>query len=157
GYTPTAMVAQFQHGLVRLDVVLVAMLLTIGGLAFAAVWMRRGAPVRRRAVETGVLAAALLAATAAASALSTVGWDLSENRGNSFSRADEDALGRIGAPLRIEVHLAPEDPRRVDLERRVLARLRRALPRLRVDYVAATSIGLFEQTAPGYGEIWYEI
>lgn len=157
GYTPTAMVSQFQHGLVRLDVMLVAILLTIGGLAFAAVWMRWGVPFRRRAVETGALAAAVLAAVAAVSTVSTVSWDLSENRGNSFSRTDEDALRQIGAPLRIEVHLAPEDPRRVDLERRVLTRLRRVLPKVRVDYIAATSIGLFEQTAPGYGEIWYEI
>jgi hypothetical protein len=157
GYTPTAMVAQFQHGLVRLDVVLVAMLLTVGGLAFASVWMRWGVAIRRRAVETGVLAAAVLAGIAAVSALATVSWDLSENRGNSFPRADEAVLRQIGAPLRIEAHLAPEDPRRVDLERRVLTKLRRVLPRLQVDYVAATSIGLFEQTAPGYGEIWYEI
>ena len=58
-------------------------------------------------------------------------------------------------PLRIEVHLAPEDPRRADLELQALSKLRRVLPGLRVDYVAATSSGLFEQTRPGYGEIRY--
>jgi hypothetical protein len=31
------------------------------------------------------------------------------------------------------------------------------MPSLRVQYVSATSIGLFEQTAPHYGEIWYEL
>ena len=31
------------------------------------------------------------------------------------------------------------------------------MPRLQVQYVSATSIGLFEQTSPHYGEIWYEL
>ena len=87
----------------------------------------------------------------------TASWDTSENRGNSFSEADERALKQIRQPLRIEVHLAPEDPRRVDLERKALSKLRRVLPNLRVDYVSATSIGLFEQTSAHYGEIWYEL
>src|SRR5207244_8820964 len=36
GYTPTAMVAQFQHGLVRLDAVLVALTLGLAGLVVPA-------------------------------------------------------------------------------------------------------------------------
>jgi hypothetical protein len=31
------------------------------------------------------------------------------------------------------------------------------MPHLQVQYVSATSIGLFEQTSPHYGEIWYEL
>src|SRR6185503_5808747 len=37
GYTPPVMVAAFQHGLLRLDLVFVAVALTVGGLAVAAV------------------------------------------------------------------------------------------------------------------------
>jgi hypothetical protein len=98
-------------------------------------------------------------ATAAILACSFVhgSWDTSENRGNSFSEADERALESIRAPLAIEAHLAPEDPRRFDLEHRALSKLRRAMPRLEVRYVSATSIGMFEQTAPHYGEIWYDL
>jgi hypothetical protein len=84
-------------------------------------------------------------------------WDLSEARANSFSEADERALRAIREPLRIEAHLAPEDPRRVDLERNAIGKLRRVLPQLEVEYRSATSIGLFEQNKPGYGEIWYEM
>jgi ABC-2 type transport system permease protein len=84
-------------------------------------------------------------------------WDLSENRMNSFPEADQRALAQIRAPLGIEVHLAPEDPRRADLDRKAIAKLRRVMPSVRVRYVSATSIGLFEQTAPHYGEIWYEL
>jgi hypothetical protein len=45
----------------------------------------------------------------------------------------------------------------VDLERRALSKLRRVLPKTQVQYVSATSIGLFEQNAPHYGEIWYDL
>src|SRR5205807_9195515 len=63
----------------------------------------------------------------------------------------------IRGPIRIEAHLAPEDPRRVDLEHRALSKLRRVIPDVQVQYVSATSIGLFEQTGSQYGEIWYEL
>jgi hypothetical protein len=76
---------------------------------------------------------------------------------NSFSKSDEEALRQIREPLRIEAHLAPEDPRRLDLERQAISKLRRIMPKLQVDYVSATSIGLFEQTGEHYGEIWYEV
>ncbi len=86
-----------------------------------------------------------------------VNWDLSENRMNSFPEPDEEALTQIHGPLRIEAHLAAQDPRRVDLERRALSKLRRIVRRVQVDYVASTTTGLFEQTAQHYGEIWYEL
>ncbi|HWW84061.1 MAG TPA: ABC transporter permease subunit [Vicinamibacterales bacterium] len=155
-YTPTAMVDEFQHGLVRMDVVLAAMALISAGLMLAAVWLRLGVAVRRRVYESTALGALALAAVFA-STFVTTSWDLSENRGNSFSEADEKALEQIHVPLRIEAHLAPEDPRRVDLERRALSKLRRVMPRVQVDYVSNTSIGLFEQTSAHYGEIWYDL
>jgi len=156
GYTPTAMVAEFQHGLVRLDVLLAAALLVGGGLVLAALWMRLGVPVARRTSESLALAAATAAAVFACTFVN-VNWDLSENRMNSFPEPDEEALTHVTGPLRIEAHLAAEDPRRVDLERQALGKLRRALPRVQVDYVAATTTGIFEQTSQHYGEIWYEL
>jgi ABC-2 type transport system permease protein len=157
GYTPTAMVAEFQHGLVRLDVVLIALALVLSGLELAAIWMRLGVAVRRRACESAALGALTAAVILASSTFATASWDASESHGNSFAEADEETLAQIRTPLRIEVHLAPEDPRRVDLNQRALSKLRRVMPKLHVDYVSATSIGLFEQTSPHYGEIWYEL
>ncbi len=154
GYTSSAMVAQFQHGLVQLDTALVALVLIVAGLALAALWMRLGATWKRRTCESiglGLLSAAAVFASSFAHA----SWDLSENRGNSFPEADDRALRQIRQPLRIEAHLAPEDPRRSDLEQRALSKLRRVMPDVTVRYLSATSIGLFEQTNPGYGEIWY--
>ena len=156
GYTPSAMVAQFQHGLIQLDTVLIELLLIAAGLAFAALWLRLGVAVRRRIAESVALAAiAALAIVAASHAHPS--WDASENRANSFSESDERALLKMHGPLQIEVHLAQEDPRRVDLDRHVIAKLRRLLPSLEVRYVAATSTGLFEQAGAHYGEIWYKL
>jgi hypothetical protein len=156
GYTPTAMVAEFQHGLVRLDVLLAASTLVLLGLAISAIWMRLGVSIQRRAYES-VVAGALAAAAIVACTFLTTNWDLSENRMNSFPKPDEEALERIREPLRIEAHLAAEDPRRVDLERQALSKLRRVMPRMQVQYVANTTTGLFEQTAEHYGEVWYEL
>ncbi len=156
GYTPPAMIAEFQHGLIRLDTVLISVALIAIGFAFAALWLRTGTPLRRRVQESIVLGAfAVLMLTGGSAAGAS--WDLSENRMNSFPEADEQLLATIRAPLGIEVHLAPEDPRRSDLDRKAIAKLRRVMPAVRVHYLSATSIGLFEQTAPHYGEIWYEL
>jgi hypothetical protein len=155
-HTPTAMVAEFQHGLIRLDVVLIALVLIAFGLVLTAIWMRLGVGVRIRIGESIGLAAITLAAIAAFT-FATVSWDLSESRENSFANADEAALKSIRAPLRIEVHLAPEDPRRSDLEHRALSKLRRVMPRLQIQFISSTSTGLFEQTAANYGEVWYDL
>jgi hypothetical protein len=156
GYTPTAMVGQFQHGLVSLDVVLVAGILIVTGCALGAIWMRLGVQSSRRAFESLALGAlAVVAIVAAAQATSS--WDASEARANSFSRPDEALLARVGGPLEIDVHLAQEDPRRVDLDQRALSKLRRVRPDIKVRYRAETSTGLFEQSNPHYGEVRYQL
>jgi hypothetical protein len=150
------MVSEFQHGLVRLDVVLIALALVLTGLALAAIWMRLGIAVPRRAYESLALGG-LATAVIVTCTFIRPSWDLSESRGNSFPKAYEEALAQIDSPLRIEVHLAPEDPRRIDLNHRALSKLRRVLPNVHIDYVSATSIGIFEQTSANYGEIRYEL
>jgi ABC-type transport system involved in multi-copper enzyme maturation permease subunit len=155
-YTPTAMVAEFQHGLIRLDVVLAACSLAAAGIGLGAIWMRLGVPVGRRVVESAALTIATVGVVAVCAG-ATASWDMSESRRNSFPHADEIALAAIAQPISIEVHLAPEDPRRVDLEHRALSKLRRVRPDVEVRYVSATSIGLFEQTNAGYGEVWFDV
>ena len=155
-YTPTTMVSDFQHGLIKLDAVIAAVTLIVLGLGLAALWIRLGVPVRRRTAESIAATVVALLVIVAGSA-TTKSWDTSESRLNSFSKSDEQALRSIPGPLTIEVHLAPEDPRRVDLDHRVIAKLRRVRPDVNVRYESATSIGLFEQTSAGYGEIWYDI
>jgi hypothetical protein len=155
-YTPTAMVAEFQHGLVRLNVILVAVALMLFGFGFAGIWIRLGASVRRRAMQSGVLLLALLG-TVALAAAAPGSWDVSENRMNSFSPHDERILRAITQPLHVTVYLAPEDPRRTDLERQAISKLRRVMRAIEITYVSASSTGLFEQTADRYGEIHYRL
>ncbi len=78
GYTPTAMVAEFQRGLIRADVVLIAFALILAGLLLAAIWLRTGVAVRRRLQESAALAAVAVVAIAGSS-VAWWSWDLSEN------------------------------------------------------------------------------
>jgi len=155
-FTPEAMLDRFQHGLIQLGTALVALVFIVTSLAVAAVWIRLGASTRRRALESAGLVA-VAAILVVACTFVHLSWDVSENRRNSFSEADQKALELIKSPLRIEAHLAPEDPRRSDLEHGAFSKLRRVLPSVKVRYVSATSIGLFEQANTGYGEVWYDL
>lgn len=155
-FTPTAMVAQFQRALIRADVALAAVLLTALGLGLAVVWTRLGIPVRRKVRESVAVVVLVLGGLVACTWV-RASWDISDGRINSFRKADEALLRSIRQPLTIEVHLAAEDPRRVDFERNVLSKLRRVVQDLRVEYLATTTTGLFEQTSEHYGEIWYAL
>jgi ABC-2 type transport system permease protein len=155
-YTPTAALRVFEQGLLRLSTVIVILALSLGGFAVAAVWLRAGRGWRYRALATSAVVVILAAVVSVGSQLRP-SWDLSENRRNSFSPADEAALRQINQPLRVTVYLSPEDPRLMDLERSILSKLRRVLPRVDVDYAAASVSGLFESAEDHYGEIWYEV
>ncbi len=154
-FTPTAGLRVFEHGELRLSVAAVFLVTSAGALSLAGVWLASFRPVRVRAARAAlVLAAAGFAAWGASTLRAS--WDLSEDRRNSFSRADEAALKRIQEPVSVSVNLAPEDPRLFDLERGVLGRLRRVLPGFSVRYAARTQAGLFEPGAH-YGEIWWQV
>src|SRR5258707_5692993 len=150
------MLQAFRRGLVRLDLVLTAFTLISASLVLAAIWMRLGVSVRRRATES---VAILCAAAVLAFVLSFVrpSWDVSENERNSFGDSEAAILSKITAPLRVEAHLAPEDPRRFDLEKQTLSKLRRTMPNVTVQYVSGSATGLFEQASQHYGEVWYDL
>ena len=153
-YTPAAVVAEFQHGLLSLPTLLVSLTLILAGLTLAALWQPLGTRTSRKLQHTAALA--LITALALFLAAQTrQSWDLSENRANSLSLADEATLRSLNHPLKISARLAPEDGRRADLERSIFSRLRRLLPQLEIEYTATTATGLFEQSAAGYGEITY--
>ncbi len=156
GYTPSAMLSMFQHGLIRLDVVCIAATLIAMGLGVSAIWMRLGETPWQRTIESLALASCAGLVIVGCSFI-RADWDTSENRQNSFSEADQETLEHITTPLKIEAHFAPEDGRRLDLERDALSKLRRVMPHLQVTYISRTSVGMFEQTAPNYGEIWYDL
>jgi hypothetical protein len=154
--TPTALLSMSQHGLLQSSVTTAITVFIVTGLCIAAVWTRLGTPISRRVVETiGIAGVACLAAWGGQ--LTHASADLSEGRLNSFAKSEEEALARLPGPLTIEAHLAPQDPRRLELERGAFAKLRRVLPGVHITYMARTTSGLYEQADPGYGELWYQV
>lgn len=155
-FAPSAMVGEFAHGLVQASTLLGTLAVIAGGLSIAAIWLRLGDSTALRTRRSLTMGAATIALAAAVATLPG-SRDFSEARLSSFSEGAEEALERLHTPIRIEAHFAPEDPRRVDLERHALAKLKRAVPSLDVQFVSRTSTGLFEQTDPSYGEIRYDV
>jgi ABC-2 type transport system permease protein len=155
-YTPTATLRFFEHGLLRLNIVVAMLAISVAGFALATIWLQTGRTWRFRLLGTVTLALVLALLVFGANGV-RASWDASENRRNSFSRADEAALSQIRLPLKITVVLSPEDPRLNDFEQNVLRKLRRVLPRLEVDYAGNSRTGLFEKPEDHYGEIWYEM
>src|SRR4051794_39372713 len=110
-FTPTATLRRFERGLFRVDVVLVMLILSIFGFALAANWLHLGRSLKARMAGTAVLL--ILASLGVINVLMLVhvSFDVSENRRNSFSRADENLLARLPEPLIITPFLSSEDPR----------------------------------------------
>jgi len=154
-YTPTAALRSFEQGLLRFNALLVIVLLSCAGFGLAVIWLHTGRTIVSRLLRTLVLL--IVAGTAVWGAAHVhTSWDVSENRRNSFSAADDAALRRIDQPLKITIFLSPEDPRLTDFEQNVLRKLRRSLNNLQVVYAATSQTGLFEG-GDHYGEIWYEL
>ncbi len=155
-FTPEAALRVFEHGELSAAVIIATLVVTAALVALAAVTLPFAR--RRREVLARVLASvALAAACTVAVASMRMSRDVSEDRRNSFARADERALADIRGRLDVEVHLAAEDPRLADLERGVLRKLRRVMPEVHTRYVAGGSTGLFEASDARYGEIWYSL
>ena len=155
-YTPTAALRVFEQGQFSLATVLVTAAIGVAGFALAAVWLHAGRTMRARSLASCATLLVLAVTVTAASRLRPV-WDLSENRRNSFSAADEKALARIHQPLRVTVFLSPEDPRLLDLDRNILAKLARILPEVETVHAAHSRSGLFEAGGDHYGEVWYQL
>ncbi len=153
-YTPSAMLRQFERGLVSFDAVATALITSVVLLIIAAAFLDLRASMRKR-VATIAITVVIAALTFA---LIPNDWsaDVSEDRRNSFTAADEHLLRTIDKPVVIRVHLAAEDPRANDYERNVLTKLRRTLRGLRVEYPYAGRTALFENDER-YGTIVYRI
>lgn len=154
-FTPESALRVFERGELSLSVTVASVVVVVALLAIAAHGLRADRLPRRAAAMSLVVLGGAAIALAGASLLHRSG-DLSEDRRNSFPRADERALRAIRAPVSVEVHLAAEDPRLADLERSVLRKLERTLPAVRVTRVAQGSSGLFAADT-AYGEVWYSV
>jgi hypothetical protein len=153
-FTPAAALRRFEHGELPLALLAALALATLGALAFAAFELDLYAKPAARHARAALGAVLAIVGIAGVSTLRS-GWDLAEDRRNSFPRADEAALARIAQPVQVRANLAAEDPRLTDLDRNVLAKLRRVLPDFSVSLAAEGRSGLFDE--PDYGEVWYQV
>ena len=154
-FTPAATLRNFEHGLFRVDVTLVMLLVAALGFVITAIWLQLGRTNSWRAMRA-VAAIVIAIALAAAASMIHTSADVSANRRNSFSPAAQQTLGRITEPLTITIFMAGEDPRMNDFQRNVLVKLRRAIPQVDVEYPYAGRSALFEEDQH-YGEIHYRL
>ncbi len=150
----TQVIRTFEQGLLSASLVGGVVVAICGFAALAAVWLPPGIAVRqklmRSAVCVGAAAVALLVvAQIKASA------DVTEDRRNSFALADAKQLAGLAEPLAITVHLTPEDPRYIDLQRNVLAKLERVMRRVSIRLATARQSFASSTGDDAYGEIEY--
>ena len=142
----------FEQGLLSAGLVL-GMVAVIGGLAaLSTVWLPPGTPTRVKFARSVPCVLAMVVALGLAAQI-RASVDVTEDRRNSFSQADQKLLTTLRLPLVVTVNLAPEDPRYIDLRRNVLGKLERAMPN-----VSIVLAGIRQDQAgqsDAYGQIEY--
>jgi ABC-2 type transport system permease protein len=150
----TQVLRTFEQGLLSAALVVGIGTAACGFAALAAVWLPPGVQVRDKVIRS----IACVFAVALALGLTTqvkFTLDVTEDRRNSFPAADQRLLASLAQPLFVTVHLAPEDPRYADLQRNVLAKLERAMPKVSIR-LAAGQQGLAASIGDDrYGEVEY--
>jgi ABC-type transport system involved in multi-copper enzyme maturation permease subunit len=148
----TQVLRAFEQGLLSAGLVLGAIAIAGAFIALAGVWLHPGMAVRHKL--GGSLACVAVAALALGVASQVkVSTDVTEDRRNSFPVADERALAGLPQLLSVTVHLAPEDPRYLDLWRNVLTKLERSVPRISIR-LAGSRVAAGD-SRDRYGEIEY--
>src|SRR5437588_10737362 len=144
----------FEQGLLTAGVLLGIVAAICGFAALAAVWLHPGVPLRAKLVRSAVCVAIAAAVVASATQVG-LSVDLTEDRRNSFPAADQRALADLREPLIITVHLAPEDPRYVDLRRNILVKLERAMPHVTIRLATSGQSMVGSASEDAYGEVEY--
>ena len=148
----TQILRPFEQGLLPLSVVAGAVMATLGFAGLATVWLPPGVSARSKLIRSAICVLICVSVVAVASK-STLTRDVSEDRRNSFSLADESGLAKLTERLIITVHLAREDPRYADLRRNVLAKLERVMPKVTIRLAGNRQIFSAPATDDRYGEI----
>lgn len=154
--SPTQALRQFERGLVSAPHVVGLAALGSALVALAIVALPPGRRARDK-LARGLAVIAVLAIALAAAPHVAFFADVSEDRRNSFSAADEAALARMHRELVVTLHLSPEDSRAQELVANVLGKLRRAVPDLTVRWAPVKRAGLFGAAlGDDYGLVTYD-
>ena len=153
----TVLLKAFEQGLLVWSVI-VGIILTGGGLfALTLMWWHPGIPLSFKLRGTGTVLAAWVTLLLLTPQV-TGSVDLTEDKRHSFTPAVRATLQQIREPVRITTYLVPEDPRMMDFDRSVLAKLRRALPQLEIVNPEVDQAAVFRTgDDPNYGLVVYEI
>jgi hypothetical protein len=149
----TSLLRPFEQGLLSIPTILAMLVAIAGFLALTAIWLPPGTPLKRELSGSAlivVVAVILIGSTAQANTV----FDVTSDRRNSFPLADELLLGQLRDRLSVTVRMATSDPRLADLDRKILARLKRAMPKVTVriaDSGGTTPLGTAGEA--DYGEI----
>ena len=145
----------FEQGILSGGLVLGIIAVISGLVALATVWLPPGIP-RRQKLRRSV--PFILAVAAFLGVATQPGWsiDVTEDRRNSFARADQQVLATLTLPMAISVQLAPEDPRYADLQRNVLSKLERAMPNVSVNLAGSRQYPVTGSGDDSYGEVTYD-
>jgi len=149
----TSLLRPFEQGLLSIPAVLCMLTAIVGFLALTAIWLPPGVLLARRVKGSALIVIAAAILIAVASQAKTV-LDVTPDRRNSFALADEQLLGQLPERLLVTVHMASSDPRVADLDRKVLARLKRAMSRVTVQIAEEGRAGPFGSAGDeDYGQI----
>jgi hypothetical protein len=150
----TQVIRTFEQGLLSVGLVAGVAVAICGFAALAAIWLPPGVAMRQKLMRSVMCGGAAAAALLLMSQLKT-SIDVTEDRRNSFAVADANQLARLAEPLAITVHLAAEDPRYIDLQRNVLAKLERVMPHVSIRLATARQSFASSVCEESYGEIEY--
>jgi hypothetical protein len=82
--------------------------------------------------------------------------DVTEDQRNSFNPADVRALRQMTHELKVDVNLASNDNRFLDLQRNVLSKLQRTAPHVTINYAETSTSSLLGGTSgANYGAVTY--
>jgi ABC-type transport system involved in multi-copper enzyme maturation permease subunit len=142
----------FEQGLFSGGLVLGIAAVVCGLAALSSVWLLPGIPIGTKFARSLPCVLAIVVALGIAAKVGK-SVDVTEDRRNSFSPADQHLLATLRLPLVVTVNLVAEDPRYVDLQRSVLGKLERAMPNVSV--VLAGNRRDFADKSDDYGQIEY--
>jgi ABC-2 type transport system permease protein len=144
-----------EHGLLGSPTALTLFVLGFGVLALTVVWLPPGISRRQKLLQSGAVIGVAAQMLLLAIQLPLY-FDVTEDRRNSFNPADERELREMTKELKISVNLASNDSRLADLDRNVLSKLPRTMPRVSINYPETSSTGLFGgTTGANYGQVTY--
>jgi ABC-2 type transport system permease protein len=150
----TQVLHTFEQGLLSAGLVAGICTAVFGFAALATIWLPPGVHVRNKIIRSIVCVLAVAVALGLVTQI-RLRFDVTEDRRNSFPVADQRLLASLSQPLNVTVHLAPEDPRYADLQRNVLAKLERTMPKVSIRLAGGRQSLPTNADEDRYGEVEY--